>query len=160
MCPPQTTYTLDETAAIAGQVVEARSYAGRYDCSEAILPGLAVALHTDGKLRLPRHSDKILGIAPYRAALPAGGYATGDRIAVVRSGQVWCVTGGSAQPTVTALQKPNIMASTTIATDRGKFTGDASSASAGVEIDVAPNGTEAVKNSTGICLVKFEYPSV
>lgn len=141
---PQTNYPLDIGAACAGQVVDAKTWSGRYTCSEDLPFGRVVALHTDGQLRLPRHGDKLLGVVPYRAAMPNGGYKAGDAVSVLRRGEVWVETAGTA-PTATALQKPNVEASTTTATDRGKLTSDATSATSGSEIDAAPNGVEVVK---------------
>lgn len=141
---PQTNYPLDIGAACAGQVVTAATWSGRYQCSEDLPFGRVVALFTDGQLRLPRHGDKMIGVVPYRAAMPNGGFKAGDIVSVLRKGQIWVESAGAA-PVSTALQTPNVKASTTIATDRGKVTSDATSASAGVEVDAATNGVETVK---------------
>ncbi len=141
---PQLNYNLDIAAACAGQVVEGEHYSGRYECSEDLPFGRVVALHTDGKLRLPRHGDKLAGVTPYRAAMPNGGYKSGDVLAVLREGQIWVETAGTA-PLVTALQSPHVMASTTTATDRGKLTSDATSASSGSEIDAMPAAAACIK---------------
>lgn len=144
---PQTSYPLDNSPAMSGQVVEAETWSGRYICSEALPAGRICALHTDGQLRLPRHGDKILGVVPYRAASNPGGYQAGDTVSVLREGAAWVESSGTA-PVSTALQRPNLMASTTIATERGRVTSDATSASSGVEIDALTPGIECVKTAT------------
>lgn len=158
---PQTVYNLDHAAAIAGQVVEERGNRGRYDCSEDLNFGRIVELHTDGKIRHPATATaagKLLGAIKYAASLPPGGYtANSFQVPVLRRGQVWIEYTGTP-PVVEAQAK--VMSSSTVATHRGKVTGDAANATSGTEI-YALEGAVTVKVDTtlSLALVEFNLPA-
>lgn len=169
---PQTTYSNYHAAAIAGQVVdgmESRGIRGRYECSEDLNFGRVVELHTDGILRQPQTATavgKLLGGVPYNPSLPpsnvagtyVNGYANGQHmVPVFRKGQMWVEYTGTA-PTVEAQAK--IMSSSTVATHRGKVTGDAANATAGTEIYAMP-GTVVIKidATLSLALVEFNLPA-
>lgn len=163
----QTSYSLYHDAAIAGQVVDgyhaSRQVRGRYEPSEDLNFGRIVELHTDGKLRHPQTASaagKLLGGVMYNHALPPGGYSLANNLGevpVMRKGQMWIEYTGTA-PSVEGPVK--VMSSSTVATHRGKVTGDAASASAGVEI-YAMSGASIIKVDTGLslALVEFNLPA-
>lgn len=170
---PQSSYSLYHSAAIAGQVVDGmlpRGSRGRYECSEQLNFGRLVELHTDGTLRQPQTasaSGKILGGVPYDVSLPptnvggtwVNGYAPGAyMVPVFRRGQMWVEYTGTA-PVVGS--KPNIMSSSTVATDRGKVTSTVTATTAGAEIYAGPEGIEVIKvdTATGLALVEFNLPA-
>jgi len=162
---PQTSFSNYHTAAIAGQVVDAshsaRGQRGRYECSEDLNFGRIVELHSDGKLRHPATASaagKLMGGVAYNNALPPGGYKSGEfMVPVFRKGQMWIEYTGTA-PAVETQAK--VMSSSTTPTHRGKVTGDATSAGAGVEIYAMP-GTCVIKVDTGLglALVEFNLPA-
>ncbi len=160
---PQETYPVDPVAALAGMVVnrESGGARGRYECSEDLSPGrFAEYYPTDGKLRAPQGTTftRPTGVVPYQSSLPPGGYVAGEhQVQVIRRGQVWCEYGGTAPAAETAV---NVMHSSTIATDRGKVTASATSASAGVEIS-ALEGAICVKVNTtlGLALIELNLPA-
>jgi hypothetical protein len=67
-----------------------------------------------------------------------GPWKKGQPVQVLRKGRIWAVKGGTANPSINVA--PNVMHSSTIATDRGKITGDATSSTAGSEIQAAGAG--------------------
>lgn len=166
---PQTTYSLDHAAAVAGQLVDrgdGSRMRGRYENSEDLNFGRIVELHTDGKLRHPQTAGaagKLMGGVPYNASLPptsAGvyGYKAGEHLVpVMRKGSMWVEYVGTAP---TAETQAKVKSSSTIATDRGKVTGDATSAGAGVEV-YALEGAHVIKvdTATGLALVEFNLPA-
>lgn len=113
---PQTTYNLDNVAAVPGQLVSTSSLVGRYQASEEIPPGRMTELHTDGKLRLYRGGKKA-GVALYKSAKEPGAWAADDYVPVCRRGQVWAALSGSAGA---ALTDVNFSYADTTTTDRGK----------------------------------------
>lgn len=156
---PQTSYPLDQTAALVGQVVDRGIMSGRFECSEDIPFGRVVELHTDGKWRLPQGTtlNKVLAVAQYNPSYPPGGYKAGDQVAFIRSGKVWIEQDGGGAPTA-ATGKMNVNHSSTLATNRGKLTLNATSAVAGSEVSNC-NGTEFIKEDAGatmaLCHINF-----
>jgi hypothetical protein len=170
---PQTTYSNYHSASIAGQVVDGmmpRGQRGRYDCSENLNFGCFVELHTDGQLRHPQTAGatgNIMGAVPYNPSLAptlvggtyVNGYAAGAHLVpAFRRGQMWVPYVGAAPA---AESRPNIKSSSTIATDRGKVTADATSAVAGSEVYAAPDGVRVIKTdaTTSLALVEFNLPA-
>jgi hypothetical protein len=162
---PQTSYSIDHAEAIAGQVVDApytnRGVRGRYETSEDLNFGRIVELHTDGKLRHPQTAGaagKLLGGVMYNSALPPGGYTLSNNfmVPVMRKGQMWIEYAGTAPGVET---QAKVKSSSTVATDRGKVTGDAANATAGTEI-YALEGAQVIKVNTtlGLALVEFNLP--
>lgn len=163
----QTSYSLYHDAAIAGQVVEgyyeSRKVRGRYEPSEDLNFGRIVELHTDGKLRHPQTAGaagKLLGGVMYNHALPPGGYSLANDLGPVplmRRGQMWVEYVGAAPAAETQVK---VKSSSTVATDRGKITGDATSAVAGSEV-YALEGAVVIKTDAtlGLALVEFNLPA-
>lgn len=166
---PQTSYSQDHVAAIAGQLVDrgdGSKARGRYECSESIGFGLIPELHTDGKLRLPQTAGavgKLMGGVAYNASLPprddgSYGYQAGDfQVPVQRRCSMWIQYTGTAPGVET---QAKVSSSSTVATNRGKVTGDAANATAGTEIYAMP-GTNVIKvdTATGLALVEFNLPA-
>lgn len=158
---PQTSYGYDPKAAIAGQIVEKGRSRGRYENSEDLPAGrLAGYFSTDGKLRLPQGTtlEPIVGAVPYRADLPPGGYLAGQhKVLAMRTGQIWLEYAGTAPSPENSV---NVMHSSTTATNRGKVTASATSATAGSEIS-AVEGLRCVKVdvANGLCLVEMNLPA-
>jgi hypothetical protein len=156
---PQTTYTSDYTAALAGQIADnSASECVSYVCSEAIEAGRFVELHTDGKVRNPQGTTltKPVGVAVYQVSDLPGGYAAGDVVCVMRKGRIYAQITGSAPGELVAA---NINHSSTVATDRGKLTTTATSAGAGTEIS-ALEGCRFVKSGpSGLGQVELNLPA-
>jgi len=127
---PQTSYNLDNVAAVPGQLVSSDAIVGRYQCSEEIAPGCMTELHTDGKLRLYRGGKKA-GIALYRSAKEPGAWAVDDYVPVCREGQVWAALTGSAGD---ALADVNFSYADTTTTNRGKATASIPSAASDAQV--------------------------
>jgi hypothetical protein len=161
---PQTVYNLDMAQQIAGLIVERGTYNGRFSTSEAVPPGRFLEL-ASGSLRLPQGTTLTapIGVTPYFSHLPAQTdgtnnlYRSGDNPALLRKGQIWVEYAGTA-PSVGA--SVNIMHSSTTATNRGKVTASATSATAGSEIS-AVEGLKcmAVDTAGGLALVELNLPA-
>lgn len=166
---PQTTYNLDPAAALPGLMVEKGRMRGRLTNSEALPPGRLVEVNA-GQIRLPRGSaPNFLGAACYNSQIAPsvtvagigtplpGGYASGDMVPVMRSGQVWLEYVGTAPAAESSV---NVSASSTIATDRGKVTVAAPSATAGSEV-AAVEGLRcvAVDTTLGLALCELNLPA-
>ncbi len=156
---PQTTYNLDPSAAVAGQVVDKGRLIGKYVAAEELPPGRFVVLNSSNKWELPQGSSlgKVGGVTVYRSSKDPGPYAVGDFVPVLRSGSIWCESTASAPAD---LASANVRHSSTIATHRGKVTDAATSATPGSEIsDPGPvlfYGT----GPTGLVLVELAFPGV
>lgn len=160
---PQTTYPLDLTPAIVGQIVTREKMSGRFPCSEDIPFGRVVELGTDEKWRLPQGTSlgAVRGIAPYNPSYPVGGYKAGDQFTVVRQGKIWVEQDGGGTPTA-AVGAMRVRGASTNgnseAVHRGKLTLTAASAVVGSEIYACP-GTEFIKEDSGgtmaLCEVNF-----
>jgi hypothetical protein len=161
---PQTTYSLDMAAHIAGQVSENGRINGRFYSSEALPPGRILELDA-GALRVPAATTlgAVIGASFYQPHLVPQSdgsnnlYRSGDSVPCMRTGEVWVEYSGTA-PTVGA--SVNVMHSSTTATHRGKVTGSATSGSAGVEIS-AVEGLKcmAVDTTASLALVELNLPA-
>jgi hypothetical protein len=156
---PQTSYTTDYTTALAGQLADAEHCeVVSYPCSEAIEAGRMVELHSDGKVRNPQGTTltKPVGLALYQATKLPGGYAAGEVVAILRKGKAYAQITGTAPGELVAA---NVNHSSTTATDRGKLTTTATSATAGSEIS-AREGVLFVKaGPSGLGLVELNLPA-
>lgn len=168
--PGQTSYSLNPPRAVAGmlrrndEAVLIRSFV----CSEDIPFGSVVEL-VSGQIRRPQTASaigKIQGVAMFSDAKEAysGGWKSGDRVPVVLQGTVWVPYTGTAPSSTTLtdwVTSFNVYSSSTIATNRGKVTLTATSASAGVEIYALPNGfaSEFTDTVEGLCLVVLNLPA-
>lgn len=162
---PQTTYPFDPPRALAGSIVSRggpSGFRGRYEANEDLAAGLICEYDAaSGKLRLPQTagaSGKLLGGVPYTADMPNGGYkAAVSMVPVLRRGQMWCQYAGTAPSAETAV---NVKSSSTIATDRGKVTADATSATAGSEVYALPGCVCIdVDTTLGLALIEFNLPA-
>ena len=158
----QTVYSLDMPKALAGQVVDRQpgGMRGRYEASETLTAGRIAEYHTDGKLRHPQGTTftRPQGAVPFIATKPSSQYAAdGSIVPTLRKGLVWLEYGGTAPSAETAV---NVMHSSTIATDRGKVTGSATSAVAGSEV-TAIEGIRCVEVDTtlGLALCELNLPA-
>lgn len=159
---PQTTYTIDHAAAIAGQVVNGETHRGRYENSELLNFGRVCELHTDGLLRQPQATTlgKVIGGVPYNASLPPGGWTTGDYMPrILREGQMWIAYTGTAPATES---KPNVCHASDDtagnAQHRGKVTGSATSVVAGAEVSAfSLGGFIVIKVDTVLSLALCEF---
>ncbi len=153
---PQTSYSLDNVAAIAGQVVTKGVVCGKYVASEEIPAGRFVELHTDGKLRLPQGTSlaKVVGVSVYRGSKEPGAWAVDDYVPVLRSGQIWV---DSTATTIADLAACNVRHSSTTATHRGKVTDAATSAVAGAEISDPGPALFYGSGPSGLALVELDF---
>lgn len=138
----QTTYNLVQGIAVPGLVADGRPHAeftGRFPASEIIPPGRFCEV-VAGKVRLAQgtgqDSATEAGISVYKAMLEpqtGGEYQIGDLVPLLRKGAIWveiAATSGS----ITELEDAHYSHSSTITTNRGKFTDEAPAATAGTEI--------------------------
>lgn len=138
---PQTTYQNDFTTALPGQLADAND---NYDivafpAAEIIPAGILVELNGSNLVQACQGTGatiaKPVGVSCYLSSSPPGGYQIGDMVPCVRRGRVYMTTVGSAPAAFVA---SNVSHSSTTATDRGKATTNATSASAGVEVAAVP----------------------
>jgi len=132
----QTVYTLDHAVAYAGQIADV--YIGQditsFPASEVIPAGRMCEV-VAGKARLVQgtgqDSTTLGGVSCYNAMAIPGGYQIGDMVPLLRNGRIWVDFVGTG---ATELEDAKYSHSSTVATDRGKFTDAASAAGAGVEV--------------------------
>lgn len=136
---PQTSYSIDRSSALAGQVVSKGCVVGKYQASEDIPPGRLVELHTDNTLRLYR-GGKLAGVSMYRDAKEPGPWATDDFVPVLREGEIWCDFDGTAA-SVSELADANVYGPDTTATKRGKMTTASATSAADAQV-FAPSGVK------------------
>jgi hypothetical protein len=160
---PQSSYDLDNTAALAGQVVEKGRVVGRYQAAEEIPAGRFVVLNADGKLELPQDTalGKVVGVSMYRSSREPEAWQADDYVPVLRAGTIWVESTAS---TPADLASANVRHSSTISTHRGKVTDAATSAGAGTEIsDPGPvlfYDVDSAEVPSGLALVELAFPGV
>jgi len=160
---PQTTYLTDRAIAVAGQLADGGNdiHIATWPASEVIPFGLAVEV-VSGKVRLPQSTGQEIatfgGVAMYKDMAVPGGYAIGDMVPVLRKGRIWGV-GSSTLTGATELEDAKVSHSSTVATDRGKFTDAASAATAGSEISGVVAKFRGSKSTTALVLVELNLPS-
>lgn len=162
---PQTAYTLVQAAALPGMLGDqdpGRLIEGRFIASEDLLPGRVVELDptdtTLNKVRYPQTASavgKLVGVVVYDSADQVGSFKAGDTVRILRRGKIWAEFNGTQGGEMLAAL--NVNSSSTIATNRGKFTDAAPAAGAGVEIYATKMlGAEDTTNSpTGLVLVEL-----
>lgn len=164
----QTTYAVDSNLAVPGQIATSTMVKEEEsgECSEAIPFGRVVERHTDGKYRLPQGTGQAIanlrGVAIYDASKEpdtvGGGYKVGERVRVLRKGHIYAEFTGTTDAAGAAA---NVHHSSTVATNRGKFTDAAGAGGAGVEVDdSAGKKFLEPKHATqaGLCLVEINFP--
>jgi hypothetical protein len=173
---PQTTYALDSNPGLPGMVQDGSDVQEvvSYPAAEAIPFGRMLELDSGGtKVQLAQGTGqqiaKPVGVSVYDATKMPGdatlaglgyssGYSVGDLVKVLRKGRIYAEFSGT---TDAALATANVYHSSTIATNRGKFTDVAGAAGAGVEVADAV-GSKFVKpvNATvaGLCIVEINLP--
>ena len=145
---PQTAaYTLLNTAAVPGLIEDGQDdvLVVSYVAASAIPYGLGVELDATGRaVRLPlgtgQNIAQFAGVSVYSPTDEPGGYQIGDVVRVLRRGRIAVTTTGTAVAATDNQVVANINHSSTIATDRGKFTKTAVSAGVGTEIGTFANG--------------------
>ncbi len=155
----QTTYNIDNVAALPGMAVEVKGKVAKYQCSEEIPPGRMVELHTDGKLRLYQGGKRV-GISMYRSAKEPGAWAIDDYVPVLRQGQIYADFKGTAA-SVADLTDANVYGADTTATDRGKITEASQTSASDAQIwDAGPvKFFGAASGNTGYVLVELNFPA-
>lgn len=167
----QTTYSTSRAKAVAGLMAgnPADNYVvSGYAAKEALEPGRLVVLDAaTGQLKVPANTtgpltEPVIGVVAFspsnmQTAVPAAGftYPAGSLVPVLRKGRIWAQVSSTAEPT--EMVEANVKHSSTTATDRGKFTTDATDATAGTE--VADSGAKFVeKATTTLWLVELNLP--
>lgn len=164
----QTVYNQDRAVAVAGQRGDA--YLGEdvtgFPAGEVIPAGRMCEV-VSGLLRLAQSTgdgstDALAGISLYDGFQNyQGAYQIGDMVPCLRKGRVW-VDVSSTMTGATELEIAKYTHSSTIATDRGKFTDAAASASAGVEIATFSgkfrNRPAGATGATGLVQVEINLP--
>lgn len=159
---PQLTYVQDRSVAIAGMLGD--GWNGQdirsFPASEAIVPGVLCEV-VAGKVRPAQGTGQeiasVAGVAVYRDVYPPGGYAIGDMVPCLAKGRVWVSfiagTGG------TELELARVSHSSTVATDRGKFTDAAAAATAGSEVSGPLGVFRGTDNTATLALVELILPA-
>lgn len=136
---PQTSYSLDNPNVVPGLIIDAGDDVRieKYIAKEVINPGNGVELSSDGLgVQNPQGTGttvpNFVGVAVFKDGREPGAYAIGDVVPVMRKGRV--AVNLVAATTITALGVANLSHSSTISTDRGKFTSAATSGTAGSEV--------------------------
>jgi len=162
----QTTFNLFPDNAEPGQIADlAYSEVTSFVAAEAINPGRVVQIASDGlsvqQLQLSSSSTVTgaLGISVLRSARESSGsygvtaygigglaYQAGETVPVLLRGRVYAEWKGTTQP---AFGVPNVYASSTTATDRGKLTDAAASAVAGSEVATGIHGIQSRQAEAG-----------
>lgn len=165
----QSTYSVDYPICQLGQLADTGTKEEvSYPAAEAIPFGRAVELDSTGtKVQLVQGTGqaiaKLVGVSILDATKepdPAGGggYKIGEVVRVLRKGRIYAEFSGT---TDAALVNANIYHSSTIATNRGKFTDVAGAAGAGVEVDssgFAKFMRPINASQAGACLVELNLP--
>jgi hypothetical protein len=148
----QTTYNQFPAFAVPGQIADlAYAEVESFTAAEAIPFGRAVEAATDSNsvqlaqqtsstfnplgvsvLQAAREGSGAFGITAYGVGGPQ--YNIGETVVVLMRGRIWGEWKGTTQ---TSWGMPNVYHSSTIATDRGKFTDASTSTGAGTEISNA-----------------------
>lgn len=150
----QQTYNMFNPLADPGQLADlAYNEMTSYPAAEVINPGRAVELASDGlsiqQCQQTSTTFKPIGVAVELTAREGQGavgftgygvqglaYQIGDIVPVLTRGRIYAEWKGTTQ---VAGANPNAYHSSTIATDRGKFTDAGTSAGAGTEVAAAGN---------------------
>jgi hypothetical protein len=169
----QTTYSNDLSLALPGQLdgdgADAFEIASAA-AFEDIEPGRALVLRSDGKVEYPKNAGalptsgagSLFGVSCLNGAMPPYGsgsvasYKAGDMVPCLRRGRVVAQTVGTAP---TPLATSNISHSSTVATDRGKFTIAATSTGAGTEVSASPRSQfRTGAQGTNLALLDINLP--
>jgi hypothetical protein len=162
----QTTWNLFPDNAEPGQLADcAYNEVVSFVAAEAINPGRLCAIASDGlsvqQLQLSSSSTitGAVGVSLLRSARESSGsygvtaygigglaYQVGETVPVLLRGRVYAEWKGTTQP---AFGTPNVYASSTTVTDRGKFTDAAPSAGAGTEVGTGLSGIKSRQAEAG-----------
>ena len=174
----QVTYQQFPSFAVPGQLADlAYNEIQSFPAFEVINPGRMVEMASDGisvqqvqaasssavpnsvgiaVLQTAREGQGALGVQPY--GVQGVTYQIGEMVPVLMRGRIYAEWTGTTQ---TAFSMPNIKHSSTVATDRGKFTDAATSAGAGTEVSNAGHQyrvRQALPGSGSIVLVDVNLP--
>lgn len=164
----QTSVSADRAQAVPGLLSDdAQNYiVGEYTSAEALTPGKAVVLNSDGKLEHPQDTTitKIVGFVCFspsnqQEAIPGAGftYPAGVQVPVLRRGRIFATVVSSSEPT--PLDACKIHHSSTIATNRGAVTTNAADTDAGEEVTAGAGLVFVRKATTALWLVEANYPT-
>ena len=151
--PGQAVYNLFPTLAQPGQLSDlAYNEIQSFVAAEVIFPGRAVEIAADGLsvqqcqqtsttfnplgisvLKTAREGQGPLGVTGF-SGVEGASYQVGEVVPVLMRGRIFAEWSGTTE---VSFAVPNVFHSSTIATNRGKFTDTATSAAAGVEVATA-----------------------
>lgn len=158
---PQTTYNQFASVAVAGMLYDGVLNTDKcaYPASEVIPFGRACEV-VNGAVRLCQGTTQevpnLIGVSIYKDAHYAGGYQIGEMVPLLRKGRIWVELAAGTTGAV-ELEGANVSHSSTIPTDRGKFTDAAANGTAGTEISSAVGKfrTSKATGATGLAVVEL-----
>jgi len=172
----QLTYPMFSAFAVPGQLADvAYNEIQSFPCAETVQFGRAVEMASDGlSIQQPQQTGSTfspVGVSVLQTAREGSGpsgvtafgvagpqFNTGDMAPVLLRGRIYAEWKGTTQ---TAFAMPNVYHSSTIATDRGKFTDAATSTVAGSEVANAGHTfrtRQALTGSGNLVLLDVNLP--
>lgn len=155
---PQTVYTQYMT--VQGVPGQLHGYADpkhfvSFTCSEDIPCGRAVEV-VNGLARLPQGTGQeiplLAGVSVYTDMMYAGGYKAGEQVLLLRKGTIWVEFTGTGP---TEFEVARISHSSTVATNRGKFTDAAADGTATTEVSAEAGRFRSDRGTTSVALVEL-----
>lgn len=167
----QTAYNIDRGIALAGMLADngPDTVIEAWPASEVIPAGVMCEI-VSGAARVTRStgqdSPTLGGVSVFKGMVEYnagnGEYRIGDMVPLLRKGRIWGVTA-STLTAATELKDASYAHSSTVATDRGKFTDAAPSATATSEVSSVIGKFRGSRNaatpSAGLAKVEINLPS-
>lgn len=163
----QTSYSQNLVSGVPGLVADASitdEFRGSWPASE-IIPAGRMCEVVAGKVRLcqgtGQDSTTLAGVSVYKAMhepyAGTGEYQIGQFVPLMSKGTIW-VSVAATSATPTELLDAKYSHSSTITTNRGMFTTEASSASAGVEISAVVGKFRGANATATLAKVEINLP--
>jgi len=155
----QLTFTQDPKIGTPGQIQDAESsQIVSLVAAVDLLPGRVVEVDSNNRINYPSSTTlgRVAGITCYVAGALPGSWKAGDQVPVLRKGRIFAEFSGGTQGNLVAA---NVNHSSTIATNRGKVSTSATSATAGSEVSaLGPCVLVRPVADTSMCIVELNLP--